>query len=160
MGLFLGIDGGGSRTQACLGDERGHVLAKAVAGPSNPTKVGIERAKKELLRAARAVLREVSTRAARDEPPLVNAARGRRHHKPLLVAVCAGVAGVDRAAVSRPLLAWLRKAVPARHHLLVTDAEIALYAAIGTAGELVQDIFVITSERPGRTGFVQVGPGT
>jgi N-acetylglucosamine kinase-like BadF-type ATPase len=137
MFLFLGIDGGGSRTQACLGDERGHVLAKAVAGPSNPTKVGIERAKKELLRAARAVLREVSTRAARDEPPLVNAARGRRHHKPLLVAVCAGVAGVDRAAVSRPLLAWLRKAIPARHHLLTTDMAIALHAALGTAAGMI-----------------------
>jgi N-acetylglucosamine kinase-like BadF-type ATPase len=35
--------------------------------------------------------------------------------------------------VSRPLLAWLRKAIPARHHLLVTDAAIALHAALGTA---------------------------
>jgi N-acetylglucosamine kinase-like BadF-type ATPase len=137
MVLFLGIDGGGSRTQACLGDERGRILAKAMAGPSNPTKVGMERAKKELLRAARAVLRRVSTRTARDEPPLVNTARGRRHPKPLLVAVCAGVAGVDRVAVSRPLLAWLRKAIPARHHLLVTDAAIALHAALGTAAGMI-----------------------
>jgi N-acetylglucosamine kinase-like BadF-type ATPase len=94
MALFLGIDGGGSRTQAWLGDERGRILAKAVAGASNPAKVGIERAKKELLRAARAVLRRVSTATARDEPRLVDAARGRRRHKPLLEAVCAGVAGV------------------------------------------------------------------
>jgi N-acetylglucosamine kinase-like BadF-type ATPase len=137
MGLFLGIDGGGSRTQACLGDERGRILAKAVAGPSNPLKVGIERAKKELLRAARAVLRRVSTAAACDEPPVVGAARGRRHHKPLLVAVCAGVAGVDRPAVSRPLLAWLRKAIPAQHHLLATDAAIALHAALGTAAGMI-----------------------
>jgi N-acetylglucosamine kinase-like BadF-type ATPase len=136
MVLFLGIDGGGSRTQACLGDERGRILAKAVAGPSNPLKVGIERAKKELLRAARAVLRSVSTGAG-DEPPLVRAARERRHHKPLLVAVCAGVAGVDRPAVSRPLLAWLRTAIPARHHLLVTDTAIALEAALGTAAGII-----------------------
>jgi N-acetylglucosamine kinase-like BadF-type ATPase len=51
--------------------------------------------------------------------------------------VCAGVAGVDRAVVRRPLLAWLRKAVPARHHLLVTDTEIALHAAVGTAAGMV-----------------------
>jgi N-acetylglucosamine kinase-like BadF-type ATPase len=44
---------------------------------------------------------------------------------------------VDRAAVSRPLLAWLRKAIPARHHLLVTDAAIALHAAIGTAAGMI-----------------------
>jgi N-acetylglucosamine kinase-like BadF-type ATPase len=137
MALFLGIDGGGSRTQACLGDERGRILAQAVAGPSNPVKVGIERAKKELLRAARAVLRRVSTRGARDEPPRANAARGQRHHKPLLEAVCAGVAGVDRPAVSRPLLAWLRKAIPARHHFLATDAAIALHAALGNAAGMI-----------------------
>jgi N-acetylglucosamine kinase-like BadF-type ATPase len=137
MVLFLGIDGGGSRTQACLGDERGRILAKAVAGASNPTKVGIEGTKKELLRAARAVLGRVSTAAARDEPRLVDAAPGRRHHKPLLVAVCAGVAGVDRPAVSRPLLAWLREAIPARHHFLTTDAAIALHAALGTAAGMI-----------------------
>jgi N-acetylglucosamine kinase-like BadF-type ATPase len=40
--------------------------------------------------------------------------------------------------VSQPLLAWLRKAIPARHHLLATDAAIALHAAIGTdAGMIV-----------------------
>ncbi len=47
------------------------------------------------------------------------------------------MAGVDRPSVGRPLLAWLRKAVPARHHLLVTDAEIALHAAVGTAAGMV-----------------------
>src|SRR5208337_1636398 len=123
--------------QACLGDERGRILAKAVAGPSNPMKVGIEGAKKELLRAARAALRSVTTAAVRDEPPVVGAARGRHHHKPLLVAVCAGVAGVGRPAVSRPLLAWLRKAVPARHHFLTTDMAIALHAALGTAAGMI-----------------------
>jgi N-acetylglucosamine kinase-like BadF-type ATPase len=137
MALFLGIDGGGSRTQAWLGDERGRILAKAAAGPSNPLKVGIEATKKELLRAARAVLQRVPTAAACAEPPLASAARGRRHPKPLLMAVCAGVAGVDRAAVSRPLLAWLRKAIPARHHLLATDAAIALDAALGTAAGMI-----------------------
>jgi N-acetylglucosamine kinase-like BadF-type ATPase len=55
----------------------------------------------------------------------------------LLVAVCAGVAGVDREAVSRPLLAWLRKAIPARHHLLATDVAIALHAALGTTPGMI-----------------------
>ena len=137
MLLFLGIDGGGSRTQACLGDERGRILARAVAGPSNPVKVGIEAAKRELLRATGGILRRLPTAAVRDGPPLAGGARGPRRYKPLLAAVCAGVAGVDRAAVSRPLLAWLRKAIPARHHLLATDAAIALHAALGTAPGMI-----------------------
>jgi N-acetylglucosamine kinase-like BadF-type ATPase len=55
----------------------------------------------------------------------------------VLVAVCAGLAGVDRPAVSRPLLTWLRKAIPAQHHLLVTDAAVALDAALGTAAGMI-----------------------
>ena len=137
MALYLGIDGGGSRTQAWLGDERGHIVAKAEAGPSNPTKVGMEAAKKELLRAARAVLRKIPTVAAGDKPPVFGAARGRGRPKALLEAVCAGVAGVDRAGVSHPLLAWLRKAIPAQHHLLATDAAIALDAALGAAAGMI-----------------------
>ncbi len=137
MALFLGIDGGGSGTQALLGDEEGRILARAVAGPSNPTKVGIERAKKELLRVVRRALRSVSKAGARGEPRLVAGSPRGRHHEPLLAAVCAGVAGVDRAAVSRPLLAWLRNAVPARRHLLVTDMAIALHAALGTAAGMI-----------------------
>ena len=137
MALFLGIDGGGSRTQVCLGDERGRILAKAEAGPSNPTKVGMEGAKKEISRAARAVLQKFSKPAAGQGSQLARKGEGRRRHKPLLVAVCAGVAGVDRAVLSRPLLAWLRKAIPARHHLLVVDAAIALHAALGSATGMI-----------------------
>jgi len=97
----------------------------------------MERAKKEILRAARAVLRNVPTRAAGGTTPLAGAARARREPPPLLGAVCAGVAGVDRPAVSRPLLAWLRRAIPARHHLLVTDTAIALEAALGRAAGMI-----------------------
>jgi N-acetylglucosamine kinase-like BadF-type ATPase len=137
MAFFLGIDGGGSRTQACLGDDRGRIIAKAEAGPSNPVKVGIEASRKELLRVARQVLRKGATRAVRDEPATAGGGRGRRRQGPLLVAVCAGVAGVDRPAVSRPLLAWLRKAIPARHYLVTTDAAVALHAALGTAAGMI-----------------------
>jgi N-acetylglucosamine kinase-like BadF-type ATPase len=34
-------------------------------------------------------------------------------------------------------MAWLRKAIPARHHLLTTDAAIALHAALGTAAGMI-----------------------
>jgi glucosamine kinase len=111
---FLGMDGGGTRTTAWLADERGRVLARAEAGPSNPLKVGFEAAQGEILSAARRALRQ-----ARLQP---------RH---ALGAVCLGLAGVDRPPVHRRLLAWLRKSIPAGFHLLTSDAAIALQAAIG-----------------------------
>jgi N-acetylglucosamine kinase-like BadF-type ATPase len=61
----------------------------------------------------------------------------RPYGKVILDAVCAGLAGVDRAQVHGPLLAWLRKAVPAQHHLLTVDAAIALRAALGRAPGII-----------------------
>ncbi len=111
MTCFLGIDGGGTRTIVWLAEEKGRVLARAVAGPSNPLKVGFDSARREILRATREVLR-----------------KARAGHS--VEAVCVGLAGTDRPQVHKKFLAWLRRAIPARHHLLTSDAAIALRAAI------------------------------
>lgn len=112
MSYLLGMDGGGTRTTAWLADERGRVVGRAEAGPSNPLKVGFESSQRELRRAARLAKRRAPVNDG-------------------LEAVCVGLAGVDRPQVHGPLLAWLRKAIPARHHLLTSDAAIALQAAVG-----------------------------
>ncbi len=127
MGCFLGIDGGGTRTAAWLGDGKGKVLARAESGPSNPLKVGFRAAERELLKAFRACLRTAGY------PP--TAARATR--PPMLRAVCAGIAGVDRRSVHRPLLAWMRRHIPARHYLLTSDAAIALAAAVRNATGII-----------------------
>jgi len=119
MPYFLGMDGGGTRTAAALADERGRVLAQAEAGPSNPHKVGFEAAQRELLRAARRAIRQ-----ARLKPRALDA-------------VCVGLAGSDRPPVHRRLLAWLRKSIPARFHLLTSDAAIALEAALGDSPGII-----------------------
>ncbi len=126
MGCCLGIDGGGTRTAAWLADGEGKILGRAESGPSNPLKVGFRAAERQILKAARACLRdaEISTQAANDSPPLLGA-------------VCAGIAGVDRQVVHRPLHAWMRRHIPARHHLLTSDAAIALAAAVGDAPGIV-----------------------
>ncbi len=129
MPYFLGIDGGGTRTTAWLADERGHVLTRTVAGPSNPLKVGFKACERELLRAARAA---VAASYARRISSAVPRGRDRRSKKaPALESVCVGLAGVDRPPVFRRVLAWLRKSIPARFHLLTSDAAIALRAAVG-----------------------------
>jgi glucosamine kinase len=149
MPLFLGIDGGGTRTTAWLANEAGRILARAVTGPSNPLKVGFAAAQRELLRAARTTLQQAGVRAGFRPPNIRGALKGKAVVAPLgerrrqssysdrapriptLDAVCVGLAGVDRPQVHRRLCAWLRKSIPARFHLLTTDAAIALRAAIG-----------------------------
>jgi glucosamine kinase len=118
--LYLGVDGGGTRTTVWVSNAKARVLGRATAGPSNPVKVGLASAQREILAAARQALAQ---------------ARGGA-----LQAVCLGLAGADRAEVSRPLIAWLRKNLPARFHLVTTDAAIALEAALGDDSE---------KERPG-----------
>jgi N-acetylglucosamine kinase-like BadF-type ATPase len=126
MGWCLGIDGGGTRTMAWLADDDGKVLGCAESGPSNPLKVGFHAAEREILKAVRACMQNagISSRAARAS-------------KLVLGSVCAGIAGVDRQVVHRPLLAWLRRCIPARRHLLTSDAAIALAAATHDAPGIV-----------------------
>jgi len=120
MSFFLGIDGGGTRTVALLADAAGQFLGRAESGPSNPLKVGFPAAEREILNAVRACLKDAGIPSARG--------RAARHWR--LQAVCAGVAGVDRRAVHQPLIAWMRRHLPARRHLLTSDAAIALAAAV------------------------------
>lgn len=129
MKYFLGIDGGGTRTTAWLSDDKGRVLARAAAGPSNPLKVGFDATQREILRAARDVLRQAHV-AVRLGGRRRRTATGRGAAAVALDAVCVGLAGTDWPPVRRKVLAWLRKAIPAHHYLLTSDAAIALRAAI------------------------------
>lgn len=56
--FVIGIDGGGSRTQALLADGRGRVLRKAGGPPSNPNVVGEEGSLRVLGQVAAHVLKE------------------------------------------------------------------------------------------------------
>src|SRR5713226_677381 len=113
MPFFLGIDGGGTHTVAWLADERQRILARSVAGPSNPLKVGFPLSQREILRATRMAWRQAKLQPMK------------------LEALCVGLAGAGQPAAHRRLLRWLRRTIPARFHLLTSDAAIALRAALG-----------------------------
>lgn len=130
MKYFLGIDGGGTHTTAWLADGHLTPLARVQAGPSNPVKVGIANSQRELASAFRKALREAGLRPLK------------------LDAVCAGLAGGDGAPVQRSMLRWMRKAIPARAHLVTTDAAVTLAAALGES----QGIIVIAG-----TGSIAFG---
>lgn len=130
MGYLMGIDGGGTHTTAWLADQDFSVLARVQAGPSNPIKIGIASAQRELAKAYR------------------KAFRGARLPPSTLDAVCVGLAGGDSAPVRKGMLRWMRKAIPARAHLMTTDAAVTLAAAFGDS----EGIIVI-----GGTGSIAFG---
>ncbi len=143
MNMLLGIDGGGTRTTAWIADERGDVLGRATAGPSNPLKVGFEACQREILRAAREAMRAAVAAGSSRHGSNVAARLSRQPKakrggvKPPPQAVVLGLAGTDRPPIHKKLEAWLRKAIPARKHLLTSDAAIALRAAIGDSPGII-----------------------
>src|SRR5467141_1536544 len=64
MDYVLGFDGGGTKTECVLMDPAGKILARSFSGPSNPSRVGVESATREIDKAANLSLQE--TRVARN----------------------------------------------------------------------------------------------
>lgn len=110
--LLLGIDGGGTKTQALLADESGHVLGIGFAGSANYHAVGAQAAQQAILDAT--ALAFVHAGIVMKEPD----------------AVCLGLAGVDRPADRERFGAWLATSWPHARKVLVNDA--ALVLAAGT----------------------------
>ena len=106
--LVIGIDGGGSRTRACLANLRGETLGIGEAGTSNP--IGdLDAAKRELARAV-----QQAFDAAQIEPQRV-------------AAVCIGLGGAGRIRQQEEIVEWAHNLLAERARVL-NDGEIALAA--------------------------------
>lgn len=116
--LMLGVDGGGTKTQAVITDARQRVLGEGVAGPSNPLRVGVGN--------AATAIREAVDRAC---------AQANVQRADILAAEI-GLAGVRRG----DLRARMREALMGLgiHSIeVVTDADIALFGATDGAPGVV-----------------------
>jgi N-acetylglucosamine kinase-like BadF-type ATPase len=111
MDYVLGFDGGGTKTECVLMDPAGKILARSIAGPSNPSRIGVESAAREIEMAADLCLLEV--RAARNE----------------VVALGAGLAGTTDPERKERMRAALAGAFPSARVNVFTDLETALAAA-------------------------------
>lgn len=114
----VGVDGGGTKTQAVILDLNDQIIGEGVAGPSNPLRVGISN--------AAAAVREAIDNAC-------EAAHVRRSD---LVAAEIGLAGASR----NELRARMREALVnlgIREIIVVGDADIALYGATEGAPGLI-----------------------
>lgn len=110
--LFVGVDGGGTKTHAVVVDDDDRVLGEGTTGPSNPLRVGVT--------SAAAAIREAVERAC-------NAAQVRRAD---IIAAEVGLAGT-RLKELRARMEDALKNLDIRDIEVVSDADIALFGASG-----------------------------
>jgi N-acetylglucosamine kinase len=111
MEYVLGIDGGGTKTECVLMDPAGKIIARCFSGPSNPYRVGVELATREIEKAAECCLQEA--RVARND----------------VAAVGAGLAGTGNPELKEGMRASIAAAFPGAVVSIFTDLETALAAA-------------------------------
>ena len=111
MALYLGIDGGGTKTTCAIGDDNS-ILATAQSGGSNPIRLGDAAARTSLHDA----IRQVCARAGVDPAAITS--------------VCMGASGGGHSDKSRRLEQIIGELLPGKV-CVVGDMEIALRAAFG-----------------------------
>jgi N-acetylglucosamine kinase-like BadF-type ATPase len=107
--LYLGVDGGGTKTHAVLINESQVVVAEGFAGASNPLRVGIEKAAANIFLA------------------IDNAADTANRSRGDIVSAEFGLAGVRRQDLRNTIADLGKKRLKIKLVEVVTDAEIALY---------------------------------
>ncbi len=113
--LYLGVDGGGTKTHIALMTAKGEVRGEGLAGPANPLRVGVETAVGNIVKA-------------------LNDACDDAHISKLdIAAATLGLAGVRRADLRKRVRERFIQSVGIRNTTVITDAEIALFAS--TLGE-------------------------
>jgi len=117
--IVLGVDGGGTKTQAIITDEAGRTLGEGRSGPSNPLRVGVSN--------AAAAVREAVDRACASADVL----------RTDIASAEVGLAGVRRADLKERMADALQRALGISSLEVVTDADIALYGATGGKPGLV-----------------------
>ena len=110
--LFLGVDGGGTKTQVVLIDRSRNIVAEGFAGASNPMRVGTEEAIENILRAI-TVACDKAGQAPED-----------------IAAAALGLAGVRRKDLNQLVRARFKARTRIKSVQVLTDAEIALYGGV------------------------------
>jgi N-acetylglucosamine kinase-like BadF-type ATPase len=110
MRYILGFDGGGTKTECVLMNSADQILARTYAGPSNPSRIGVEKAVLAVEQSADLALRE--------------AGLGRK----AITSLGAGLAGTAKAEMKQGVLCALEEKFPGARIILITDLEAALMA--------------------------------
>jgi len=111
MDYVLGFDGGGTNTECVLMDPAGKIVVRSFSGPSNPYRVGVESATREIEKAADLCLQEAGAR------------------RNTVAAIGAGLAGTGNPELKEGMRASIAAAFPGATVRIFTDLETALAAA-------------------------------
>lgn len=118
--IFIGVDGGGTKTHSVLIDENRNVLAEGISGASNPLRVGIETALANIFTSIQKAC-DAANRSRSD-----------------IAAIVVGLAGVRRADLRYSINQRLSEFYRIKSVEITTDAEIALYGVnSGKAGLVI-----------------------
>lgn len=118
--LYLGVDGGGTKTHIALMTARGEIKGEAFSGPANPLRVGVETAVANIVKAVN------------------DACDDGRVSRLDINAATLGLAGVRRIDQRQRVRDRFIASVGIRNTTVITDAEIALYATtLGKPGLVV-----------------------
>jgi N-acetylglucosamine kinase-like BadF-type ATPase len=128
MRYYVGVDGGGTKTEFVWTDEKGNVLLRRIAGSSNPNDIGKERMIADMVAA---FLQNMPLDAER-------------------VDVCMGLSGLSFAGCQEQLKNALKQNEKIGDVDLCSDVQIALDAAFDNDGAIV----ILGT---GNVGYVRVG---
>lgn len=110
MRYVLGFDGGGTKTECVLMDEKGEVRARGLSGPSNPMRVGFGGAFAAVCEAGQAAVHNAAL-----SPDDISA-------------VCAGLAGTAQPESERKMKRLLAEEYPGKVVRVCTDLDLTLEA--------------------------------
>lgn len=111
-GYFLGIDGGGTKTQAVIADGQCRVVGEGFSGASNPLRVGLE----EAISHIDGAVHEACAQAGVELSDISSA--------------CAAIAGINHPIHYDTMRAALGRVLPVQNLQMVTDARAALAGAL------------------------------
>lgn len=118
--LYLGVDGGGTKTHVVLLDDEQRVVGEGFGGASNPLRVGVETAVSNIVKACDA------------------ACDAAERHRGDIAAASLGLAGVRREDLRRRVRESFFSRMRIKNVEVMTDGEVALYGvAFGKAGLVV-----------------------
>jgi N-acetylglucosamine kinase-like BadF-type ATPase len=118
MRYILGFDGGGTKTECVLMNSDHQILTRTYAGPSNPSRIGVEAATRAVEEAAGFALKEAGL------------------ERSVIVAIGAGLAGTAKPEMKQRMTVALQNSFPGAAITVLTDLDAAL-AATGEGPAIV-----------------------
>jgi N-acetylglucosamine kinase-like BadF-type ATPase len=119
MAYWLGIDGGGTKTDCVVLNDAGEIVGEGHGGPANAMRAGYDATFRSIGEAAAEAIKVAQLRPSD------------------ITGVCAGLAGAGQRSVIRRVTVFLMHEFPRAVTQVTTDMEIALEAAVGSGPGVV-----------------------